>query len=94
MKVNFYEEIEAGFELIRSHLINFSSTYHNSFKAITLEKPDNYEPTSSEGTRYDRLKGNHSIFRLDTHRNLTYLCAVTFKNNDYGKRKSKLSGGI
>ena len=39
-------------------------------------------------------KGNHSIFRLDTHRNLTYLCAVTFKNNDYGKRESKLSGGI
>ena len=29
--------------------------------------------------------GNHTIFRLDTHRNLTYLCAVTFKNNDYGK---------
>ena len=40
------------------------------------------------------LNSNHSIFRLDTHRNLTYLCAVTFKNNDYGKRKSKLSGGI
>lgn len=56
MKVNFYEEIEAGFELIKSHLINFSSTYHNNFRAITLEKPDNYEPTSSEGTRYDRLK--------------------------------------
>ena len=37
---------------------------------------------------------NHSIFRLDIHRNLTYLCAVTFKNNDYGKRKSKLPGGI
>ena len=36
----------------------------------------------------------HSIFRLDTHRDLTYLCAVTFKNNDYGKRKSKLPGGI
>ena len=37
---------------------------------------------------------NHSIFRLDIHRNLTYLCAVTFKNNDYGKRESKLSRGI
>ena len=37
---------------------------------------------------------NHSILRLDTHRNLTYLCSVTFNNNDYGKRKSKLSGGI
>ena len=40
------------------------------------------------------IQGNHSIFRLDIHRNLTYLCAVTFKNNDYGKRESKLSRGI
>lgn len=37
---------------------------------------------------------NHTIFRLDTHHNLTYLCIVTFKNNDYGKRKSKLPGGV
>ena len=40
------------------------------------------------------VSSNHSIFRLDTHLNLTYLCAVTFNNNDYGKRKSKLPGGI
>ena len=33
------------------------------------------------------IEGNHSIFRLDIHRDLTYLCAVTFKNNDYGKEK-------
>ena len=37
---------------------------------------------------------NHTIFRLDTHLSLTYLCAVTFNNDDYGKRKSKLPGGI
>lgn len=37
---------------------------------------------------------NHTIFRLDTHISLRYLCAVTFNNNDYGKRKSKLPGGI
>ena len=36
----------------------------------------------------------HTIFRLDAHYSQTYLCAVTFNNNDYGKRKSKLSGGI
>ena len=36
----------------------------------------------------------HTIFRLDTHYSQPYLCAVTFNNNDYGKRKSKLSGGI
>lgn len=38
--------------------------------------------------------GKHTIFRLDAHYSQTYLCAVTFNNNDYGKRKSKLSGGI
>ena len=38
--------------------------------------------------------GKHTIFRLDAHYSQPYLCAVTFNNNDYGKRKSKLSGGI
>ena len=41
-----------------------------------------------------RFKSNHTIFRLDSQYDVRYLCAVTFKNNDYGKRKSKLSGGI
>ena len=36
----------------------------------------------------------HSILRLDAQYSQMYLCAVTFKNNDYGERKSKLSGGI
>ena len=39
-------------------------------------------------------KSKHTIFRLDAHYSQPYLCAVTFNNNDYGKRKSKLSGGI
>ena len=35
------------------------------------------------------------LFSALTHIvSLTYLCAVTFNNNDYGKRESKLSGGI
>ena len=38
--------------------------------------------------------GNHSILRLDTHCSLTYLCAVIINDKDYGKRKSKLPGGI
>ena len=40
------------------------------------------------------LERKHTIFRLDAHYSQPYLCAVTFNNNDYGKRKSKLSGGI
>ena len=38
--------------------------------------------------------GNHSILRLDTHCSLTYLCAVIINDKDYGKRKSKLPGGV
>jgi len=41
-----------------------------------------------------KTEGKHTIFRLDAHYSQPYLCAVTFNNNDYGKRKSKLSGGI
>ena len=41
-----------------------------------------------------KAAGKHTIFRLDAHYSQPYLCAVTFNNNDYGKRKSKLSGGI
>ena len=36
----------------------------------------------------------HTIFRLDAHYSQPYLCAVTFNNNDYGKRESKLPRGI
>lgn len=36
----------------------------------------------------------HSISRLNTNNSQTYLCAVTLKNNDYGKRESKLSEGV
>lgn len=38
--------------------------------------------------------GNHSILRLDTHCSLTYLCSVIINDKDYGKRKSKLPGGV
>lgn len=31
------------------------------------------------------IYNKHSILRLDAHYPQTYLCAVTFKNNDYGK---------
>lgn len=37
---------------------------------------------------------NHSILCLDTHCSLTYLCAVIINDKDYGKRKSKLPGGV
>lgn len=40
MKVNFYKEIQAGFELICSMFAEESGDYIKSFMAINLEKPD------------------------------------------------------
>lgn len=31
---------------------------------------------------------NCSIFRINTHHQVLYLCTMTFNNNDYSKRKS------
>lgn len=56
MKVNFYTEIESGFSLISSHFrdIKEGSDYVNSFLAISLEKPDDYDTDASVKVRYDR----------------------------------------
>jgi hypothetical protein len=56
MKVNFFQDVLAGFELVNNHLLGQSGNYIDSFRAIDLTVPENYTPTSSEGTRYDRLK--------------------------------------
>lgn len=58
MKVNFYKDVESGFELIQNH---FSQTgekadYVGSFLAISLEKPDDYDTDHSVKTRYDRKR--------------------------------------
>ena len=50
-----------------------------------LEANSKAEKVVLEYKLRDKEYSNHTIFRLDTHRNLTYLCAVTFNNNDYGK---------
>ncbi|MBF2056842.1 MAG: DUF87 domain-containing protein [Cyanobacterium sp. T60_A2020_053] len=56
LKVNFYSEIEEGFELIREYIANENRRFTNSFIAVNLNQPDNYkdERFSSEAKRYDR----------------------------------------
>ncbi|MED0657118.1 ATP-binding protein [Anoxybacillus ayderensis] len=58
MKINFYEQITAGFNLIENHFRNIGETadYVNAFRVINLEKPDDYEFDQSVSTRYDRKK--------------------------------------
>lgn len=57
MKVNFYEEIENGFELIKSYFDanRVTGDYVNNFSAVDLSEPENKSDFSSK-TRYDRIK--------------------------------------
>ncbi len=53
MKVNFYEDIVAGFELIRSHLALDSADYVKSFLSVDLTPPSDSNDYSAN-TRYER----------------------------------------
>ena len=54
MKVNFYRDVLSGFELVKSHLSQSTGNYIESFRAVDLEKPDDYDTDYSSRTRYDR----------------------------------------
>lgn len=54
MKVNFYKDVESGFELVRSHLAQSSGNYIDSFRAVDLTMPEDYAANRSAKTRYDR----------------------------------------
>jgi len=56
MKVNFYKEIENGFNLIKKHFTETkeSADYMNSFLSVNFEKPEDYEDDFSVQIRYDR----------------------------------------
>lgn len=56
MKVNFYNELLAGFSLILEHFRSAKETsdYVESFLAIDLEKPEDYDLDMSVRVRYDR----------------------------------------
>lgn len=55
LKVNFYKDIQAGFNLIASALQDQSSTYIKSFCAIDLTEPDNYYKPTSDKTSDEKL---------------------------------------
>ena len=47
MKVNFYKQISAGFELIRSYLSDDGADFVKSFLAISLEEPEDKQDKSA-----------------------------------------------
>ncbi|WP_084559501.1 ATP-binding protein [Nitratidesulfovibrio termitidis] len=56
MKVNFYNELEAGFNLICSHpsIAEDSSRFATNFRNVVLDKPEDYNENKSAKNRYDR----------------------------------------
>ena len=56
MKVNFYNEIENGFELIKSYpsIAEDSSRFVMNFRAVDISKPDDYGTNYSAKQRHDR----------------------------------------
>ena len=55
LKVNFFNDIEFGFELVRSYLERETSDYVNSFKNVDVYKPEDITD-HSKMTRYNRRK--------------------------------------
>jgi hypothetical protein len=55
MKVNFYQEVQAGFELIHSALAMEGADYARSFLAVDLAEPEDKTDFSAV-TRYDRVR--------------------------------------
>ncbi|MBD2596029.1 ATP-binding protein [Nostoc spongiaeforme FACHB-130] len=56
MKVNFYNEIENGFDLIRSYptITDDNTRFVTNFKAVDLTRPEDYDTNGSASTRHDR----------------------------------------
>jgi DNA helicase HerA-like ATPase len=56
MKVNFYNEIENGFDLIRSYptIADDNTRFVTNFKAVDLTQPEDYDTNKSASTRHDR----------------------------------------
>jgi len=56
LKVNFYTEVDSGFDLIKSHpkIADDSSRFMANFRSALLEKPSDYDTNRSAKTRYDR----------------------------------------
>lgn len=56
MKVNFYLEVENGFELIRAYptIADDNNRFVMNFKSVDLSQPEDYATNRSASTRHDR----------------------------------------
>ncbi|HEY9872169.1 MAG TPA: DUF87 domain-containing protein [Candidatus Obscuribacterales bacterium] len=54
MKVNFYQDLPSGFELVRSHLSQSTGNYIENFCAVDFMAPEGSNNNKSVQIRYDR----------------------------------------
>ncbi|HAQ71762.1 MAG TPA: ATPase [Flavobacteriales bacterium] len=55
MKINFYKNIQAGFNLIRSYLSLDTTIYLRNFLALDIDPPEDPDKNGSAWTRYNRI---------------------------------------
>lgn len=93
MKVNFFNDVESGFELVKAYLAEETVDYVKSFLAVDISPPDTYakEPYGSPATRYDRRKAAYlcSLKRAEFKEPAGF--KIKFKGND---ELNTLAGGI
>ncbi|MYF24472.1 MAG: DUF87 domain-containing protein [Nitrospira sp. SB0678_bin_10] len=94
MKVNFYKEIENGFELIRGYLANknIAGDYVNNFAAVDLSFPENYSTDNSLKTRTDRIRAAYLCCLQEAGFGVPDGFTVQFLGN--AKINTKVGGGI
>lgn len=80
LKTNFYKDIQAGFELVRSSLSQDTSGYIKSICAIDLNIPDNYYASMQDKTSDERNATNLYNRKIALYKACLY--AAGFKVND------------
>ena len=93
MKVNFFNEIENGFELIQSYLETktIGGDYVNNFAAVDLSLPENYSTDISLKTRKDRIRAAYLCCLMKAGFDVPSNSTVTFKGQ---KDLNIFAGGI
>lgn len=93
MKVNFYRDIQSGFELIRSHLEMDGADYVGSFTSVDLTPPSNPQDWSAK-TRYERVKAAYLCCLYRAQFNPPDGFTVKFKGNQKLNELVKADGSI
>lgn len=94
MKVNFYNEVVNGFDLIRGYLENkkIAGDYVNNFAAVDLSLPENYSSDRSLKTRTDRIRAAYLCCLREAGFKVPPGFTVQFPGN--ADINSKVPGGI